>query len=250
MQRIRKMAKNFRLYINEELAPNISISLNEEQTHYLKNVVKYNLGETLNCFDNKNGEFACQITNISKKNIIITVLNKTKDFQQSPDIWLLFAPLKKDKTDFVIEKATELGCRKIIPIITQYTITNNIKTERYIAQSIEASEQCRRTDLPIIESPQKLENIIASWDKDRPLYFMDETLQSTPFLTLLQNNINISKGAILVGPEGGFSEAELTLLRKQSFTQGATLGPRILRAETAVASALSCWQLILGDWSK
>lgn len=241
------MAKNFRLYIASNLKDEKNITLNEEQSHYLKNVVKYNVGETLHCFDGKNGEFLCQITEISKKAVTLSVLNKVKDFSPCPDIWLLFAPLKKDKTDFVIEKATELGCRKIIPTLTRYTITNNIKTERYITQSIEAAEQCRRTDLPEITPSQKLEDVLNNWDKNRPLYFMDETLQSLPFAELLSKETS-SLAAVLIGPEGGFSSEELTLLRKLPFTKGATLGPRILRAETAVAAALSCWQMFKGDW--
>lgn len=241
------MAKNFRLYIASDLTTKADITLNEEQSHYIKNVVKYNVGETLHCFDNKNGEFLCEITEIGKKAVTLSILNKIKDFSPCPDIWLLFAPLKKDKTDFVIEKATELGCRKIIPTLTKYTITNNIKTDRYIAQSIEAAEQCRRTDLPEIAPAQKLEDILNNWDKNRPLYFMDETLQSLPFAELLSKETS-NTAAILIGPEGGFSLEELNLLRNHSFAKGATLGPRILRAETAVAAALSCWQMIKGDW--
>ena len=116
-----------------------------------------------------------------------------------------------------------------------------------MAQSIEAAEQCRRTDLPLIEQPQKLTDMLKSWDTSRTLYFMDETLTSAPFIDLLQQE-KTNKAAILVGPEGGFSETELTLLRNLPFAKGATLGPRILRAETAVAAALSSWQLIAGDW--
>lgn len=243
------MAKNFRLYTNEELATEKDIILNEEQTHYLKNVVKYAINDTLNCFDNKNGEFSCQIIEYNKKATTIRVLKKIKEYTPCPDIWLLFAPLKKDKTDFVIEKATELGCRKIIPVITQYTNTTNIKTERYIAQSIEASEQCRRTDLPEIESPIAFTKFINAWDPSRTLFFMDETLESLPFSAQIAANNN-KKAAILIGPEGGFSKEELNLLRMASFAKGATLGPRILRAETAVAAALSCWQMLAGDWSK
>ena len=242
------MAKNFRLYTKEELNIGKTILLDEEQTHYLKNVVKYTINDDILCFDNQNGEFLCKITNIGKKTIQISVQSKTKDYISCPDIWLLFAPLKKDKTDFVIEKATELGVKKIIPTITRYTITNNIKTERYIAQSIEASEQCRRTDLPEISSAKSLQDILSNWDTSRTLFFMDETLQSKPFIEQLKNT-KTSKSAILIGPEGGFSDDELTILRNLPFAKGATLGPRILRAETAVASALSCWQMILGDWS-
>ena len=242
------MAKNFRLYLSEELNLGKNVTLNENQTHYLKNVVKYALNDTLNCFDNKNGEFLCQISTINKKNIVLTFIKKTKDFTRSPDIWLLFAPLKKDKTDFVIEKATELGCRAILPVITKHTITANIKTERYIAQSIEAAEQCRRTDLPQVLPPASLEDTLKNWEKDRILYFMDETLESQNFLAILTQNKS-KKAAVLIGPEGGFSPEELTHLRKLPFAKGATLGPRILRAETAATAALACWQMIAGDWS-
>lgn len=243
------MAKNFRLYTEQELQINNTIELEEDKTHYLKNVVKYQIGDQILCFDNKNGEFTCQIIDLGKKKSSLKVLHKNKDKYICPDIWLLFAPLKKDKTDFVIEKATELGCRKIIPTITKYTITNNIKTSRYIAQSIEAAEQCRRTDIPEINKPEELTTLLKNWQNDRILYFMDETLQSNSFLKILQENPT-TKAAILIGPEGGFSEEELSLLRQYPFCKGATLGPRILRAETAVAASLSCWQLISGDWSK
>jgi len=241
------MTKNFRLYIQESLIPKKEFFLNEEQTHYLKNVVKYTVGETISCFDNKSGEFLCEIIELNKKSTRLNVLEKIKDFSLCPDLWLLFAPLKKDKTDIVIEKATELGCRQIIPVITQYTNTTNIKTERYVAQSIEASEQCRRTDLPTISQPQNLLKLLADWDTSRTLFFMDETLNSEPFYNILQTKPN-KKAAVLVGPEGGFSKDELSVLRKSSFACGATLGPRILRAETAAVAALSCWQMIAGDW--
>ncbi len=243
----KKMVKNFRLYTEEELETNKTIFLNEQQTHYLKNVVKISNQDTLHCFDNKNGEFLCELININKKNTEILVKEKTKEYKQAPDIWLLFAPLKKDKTDFVIEKATELGVRKIIPTLTTHTITSNIKTDRYLAQAIEASEQSRRTDIPEISFPETLQNIIQNWDSSRTLFFMDETLESKPFIEELKNT-KTTKSAILIGPEGGFSTNELATLRKLPFAKGATLGPRILRAETAVAAALSCWQATLGDW--
>ena len=243
------MAKTFRLYTKEELQPNKTFLLNEEQTHYLKNVVKYSPKDTLLCFDNKRGEFLCDIVAFNKKTAEVTIKSQTKDFSPCPDIWLLFAPLKKDKTDFVIEKATELGVKKIIPTLTRYTITTNIKTERYIQQAIEASEQSRRTDIPEISSPATLDELLSKWDTTRTLFFMDETLESPSFLEQLQQTPS-SPSAILIGPEGGFSTEELSILKSKSFAKGATLGPRILRAETAALSALSCWQMILGDWRK
>ena len=242
------MAKKFRIYTNEELKLGKTITLNEEQTHYLKNVVKYAVSDELLCFDNKNGEFLCIIKELNKKNTLIDVIKQTKPFTPCPDIWLLFAPLKKDNTDFVIEKATELGVKKIIPINTRYTNSSNIKLERFIAQSIEASEQCRRTDLPEISPLTNLSEILKNWDTSRSLFFMDETLDSKPFIEVLKTTKN-HKSAILIGPEGGFSPEELTQLRNLDYAIGATLGPRILRAETAVCASLSCWQMFLGDWS-
>lgn len=243
------MAKNFRLYINQPLSRGKTVTLPPMQAHYLKNVVKYAPGNQLSCFDNESGEFLAEITELGKQHAQLKILTQTKPFSRCPDIWLLFAPLKKDKTDFVIEKATELGCRKIIPVITRQTNTQNIKTERYIAQSIEAAEQCRRTDIPEICPPCPLADMLASWDAARTLFFMDETLQSADFMTVLTEN-KTSEAALLIGPEGGFTTEELATLRSLPFAKGAALGPRILRAETAVAAALSCWQLICGDWRK
>ena len=177
------------------------------------------------------------------------IADKIKPFYACPDIWLLFTPLKKDCTDFVIEKATELGCRRILPVITEHTNTINIKIDRYLAQSIEAAEQCRRTDIPEIAAPQALDTLLTNWDSQRTLFYMDETLNSPSYYTVLQNN-PANKAAVLIGPEGGFSPRELATLHNASFARGATLGSRILRAETAALAALSCWQLISGDWSK
>lgn len=243
------MSQTIRLYIKEPLAQNKIITLDEEQTHYLKNVIRATQNTPIQCFDNQTGEFSATLISLEKKQGQVQITHQLKKYTPCPDIWLLFAPLKKDKTDFVIEKATELGCRKIQPVITQYTMTKNIRLERYIAQSIEAAEQCRRTDLPEISASKELKEILRTWDKERPLFFMDESLQSKNFLTILKENPS-NKAALLIGPEGGFSNEEQETLRSLTFAKGATLGPRILRAETAVAAALSCWQMISGDWSK
>ena len=159
---------------------------------------------------------------------------------------MLFAPVKKDQTDFIIQKATELGAAKIMPVITARTIADKVKKERFMAQSIEAAEQCRRVDLPIIADAEPLNKVLKNWDKERILYFMDETGQSPcAAKAFLPHN---PKAALLIGPEGGFSAAELNALRALPFAQGAVLGKRILRAETAVAAALSVWQSVAGDW--
>ena len=150
-------------------------------------------------------------------------------------------------TDFIIEKACELGIRKIVPAITEHTISDRIKTERYLAQAIEACEQCRRVDIPEISKPVGLPALLDSWNPQRILYYMDETGNGANLYQTFSRKHQ--PAAILVGPEGGFSREELNLLAAQSFTQGVSLGPRILRAETAVAVSLACWQAICGDWS-
>jgi len=234
-----------RLYINQNLDTAETVNPSEEQIHYLNNVLRTCDGDKIAVFDGKNGEYIFKINKTGKKNIILKKIEKCRDFYLPPDLWLLFAPVKKDKTDFIIQKACELGVRKIIPTITQRTICERIKIERYQAQVIEACEQCRRVDVPEIHIPITLNDVIKGWDK-RKLFFMDETGNG--------NNINNSfssspaEAAILVGPEGGFAEKELAMLRSLNFAQGVSMGVRIMRAETAVTAALSCWQAICGDW--
>ena len=235
-----------RLYISQALAVNQKVVLEAQQSHYLLNVMKLKKGEILNCFDNQSGEYSCELLEISKKQAVLEVKNREKEYMQCPDIWLLFAPVKKDNTDFIIQKATELGVRKIIPVLTKYTITERVKKERFSAQSIEAAEQCRRTDLPEIADIVKLEELLNNWDKKRTLYYMDESLSGQSVKEIFPKAP--VPCAILVGPEGGFSEKEFAILKKLPFSMAVSLGNRILRAETAVVAALSCWQAMSGDW--
>lgn len=243
------MQKNMgqiRLYIPTHLEVGQQISLEEKQSHYLLHVMKLTVGDTINCFDNQSGEYCCEIYKAGKKQIEIKVLSQNKPFSPVPDVWLLFAPVKKDNTDFIIQKATELGVKKIIPVITKHTISERVKVERFEMQAIEASEQCRRTDIPEISAPVKFDDIIAKWDATRKLYYMDETLNGITVAQAFQTANEPC--AIIVGPEGGFSEKELQTLNQKDFTVGVSLGKRILRAETAVVASLSCWQALSGDW--
>lgn len=244
---MKKKAK-IRLFSESPLQSGSQVLLNEKQSHYLLNVMKLSAGDEVLAFDNIHGEFLCQIEPISKKNCALLVIEQTRIFSPCPDIWLLFAPVKKDQTDFIIQKATELGASKIMPVITIRTIAEKIKRDRFEAQSIEAAEQCRRVDIPEIFEAQHLNKLLDSWDPSRTLYFMDETgLGETVNKAFSPSQ---KKAAILVGPEGGFSEEELDKLRKLPFAKGAVLGKRILRAETAVAAALTAWQMLAGDWQE
>jgi 16S rRNA (uracil1498-N3)-methyltransferase len=237
-----------RVFSREELATGKQLQLDDKQSHYLVNVMRLTEKSVFFMFDGKNGEFSVTVTRIKHKTLTAIVGEKVADFYASPDIWLLFAPLKKDNTDLVIQKATELGVRKIIPIITAYTNSEKVRTERFRLQSIEAAEQSRRQDIPEICEPKELQKVINDWPNDRVLFFLNEKGNTADFLSVLQNNKG--KAAVLVGPEGGFSQTEAASLLQKDFIRSIFLGKRILRAETAVISALSCWQAVNGDWQE
>lgn len=242
-------APKIRLYSNQELSTQQEFTIADSQAHYILNVMRLSLGDKLRCFDGKSGEYECDIVAANKKTCTLRAQEKIRDFESSPNIWILFAPVKKDQTDYIIQKSTELGVSKIIPTITQRTISEKIKKERFIAQAIEASEQCRRLDLPEIEDSISLEKLLSTWDSNRKLYFMDETGKGNTVYNIFGNIKELNQpAAILVGPEGGFDDKELEKLRSLSYTQGISLGKRILRAETAVATSLACWQAFCGDW--
>lgn len=241
-----------RLFVDFPLEVGKVLPLSDAQSHYLIHVMKLGLHDNVLVFDGQNGEFLAFVTQISKKEVILSVLEKTRAFCSCPDIWLLFAPLKKDQTDFVVQKATELGVARIMPVITQFSITEKAKTERFKAQAIEACEQCRRLDVPTICEPIQLLKLLDNWDKGRTLFFLDETRQAQSVSQVFSwaKEQNIHHAALLVGPEGGFSAEELDMLRALKFAKGVALGPRILRAETAAAAALACWQAMCGDWDE
>ncbi len=244
-----RLKNKIRLYTDTSLILGRIIELNPQDSHYLCNVMRLTKGAALNCFNAKDGEYECQIVTADKKHCSIRVDFRVNNSILAPDIWLLFAPLKKDKTDFVIEKATELGVHTIVPIITQNTIAEKVRTERFSAQAKEAAEQCERTDIPIIKEAVRLKDLLCAWPQERRLFFLDETLSGKDCLELF-NAYKNQPAAILVGPEGGFSSEEKELIDSLPFACGVSLGPRILRAETAACAALSIWQAVCGDWSK
>lgn len=245
-----KKTPKIRLYANSPLSIGMEWVPDTGQIHYLLNVLRMENGDELKLFDNQSGEYIGVISQISKKSCVIHILDKTREMERSPDLWLLFAPIKKDKTDFIISGATELGVRKIIPVITKRTISERVKKERFEAQVIEASEQSRRLDVPEITEAYTLEKILKEWPQNRILYFMDESGQGGIIADIFGKADKQQSAAILVGPEGGFSDEELKTLRGLSFACGVSMGKRILRAETAVQAALSCWQALCGDWQK
>lgn len=235
-----------RLYYKENLnGVGQFVEFDEKQSRYLGNVLRLRAGDEIYLFDGKNGEYKAELTEINKKSVRAVLRKKSREMQASPDIWLLFAPLKKDKTDMVLQKAVELGVSRIMPVQTAFTNAEKVRLERYEAQTIEAAEQCRRLDLPEISNVQALDKILENWNAERTLFFLDERGAGGKITEAMPG---CKKAAIIIGPEGGFSESEAQKLRSLSFVKSVSLGRRILRAETAAIAALACWQSINGDW--
>ena len=235
-----------RLYVAEALAEGGQMSLLEKQVHYLGNVLRKKEGDVIRVFNGRDGEWSAHILTLTKKHGDLSLLEEIRAPHKCPDITLCFAPIRKHRTNFIIEKATELGVRTLQPVITARTQLPKFNVKKALLQAIEAAEQTERLDIPQIAMPQKLSDMIESWD-NRMLIFADEAGDAFPAL----NALGTLKGpaAILIGPEGGFTPQEREQLRSQSFVKPVSLGPRILRADTAALSLLTLWQAVQGDWS-
>ena len=245
------MNKNIsiRLFCEVTLTVGERINLETEQSHYLKNVMRCKIGEKILVFDNYTGEYEAEIVNIHKRFIDIEILEKTKPRCIPGDVWLIFCPLKKSRTDFLLEKSTELGVRKFLPTLSDKTQTKTISLNRCRKNIVEAVEQCGGTFIPEISPISSLSKVIEQQPEDRILIFCDETLESKSINECLFLE-RPQKVAVLVGPEGGFSHGERKLLRTKKNILPVSLGNRILRAETAAVSALTMWHGMAGDWLK
>ena len=240
-----------RLYVEADLAPDALCALSAEHAHYLHNVMRKSVGTQIAVFNGRDGCYLSEITELSRKQGVIRCLSQQEAQWSSPDLWLLFAPVKKARLDFMAQKATELGVSAIWPVRTEYCQVKAIKDERLMANAIEAAEQTERLDLPEIHPFTDLKEVLDSWPEDRVLIFCDERLAGdhNGDAVRILSQIQIDKAAILVGPEGGFSMIEKQMITKLSHVISISLGPRILRADTAALSALTLYQAIQGDWS-
>lgn len=234
-----------RLYVNHDLAPGQSIALTREQSNYLFAVMRLAVGVQVSLINGRDGEFLSEVVVANKKNGILVCGDQVKPLQMPPDLWLLFAPVKKDRTSYIVEKATEMGVRRIVPVMTEYTHSDRIRWDKMQLQVVEATEQCGGTFVPEIAELEKLPDVLASWPDDRQLLYCDETLAGAA-ATL--TGAGPGKWAILIGPEGGFSDTERKAIAALPNATRISLGPRILRAETAAVAALALWQAQFGDW--
>jgi 16S rRNA (uracil1498-N3)-methyltransferase len=232
-----------RLFVRSRLSEGAHVELNAAQANYLGNVMRLGEGADLLVFDGQTGEWLARIAETGKKRMTLSIERKTREPEIVPDVWLAFAPVKRAQTDWLVEKATELGAERLLPVITQRTIAERVKLERLESIAIEAAEQCGRTRLPEIADPVGLKKLLARRDAERPLYFADEGGGEAAAKAFERG-----PALILIGPEGGFTDEERRLVRKTENAVPISLGPRILRAETAALAALAAYMAVAGDW--
>jgi 16S rRNA (uracil1498-N3)-methyltransferase len=233
-----------RLYVEQRLGEGVVLTLEGPQANYLAAVMRLGPGAQVKLFDDRTGEWLAEIAEAAKKRVSLRIARQLREREPVPDLWLLFAPIKRGRIDWIAEKATELGVARLVPVITQRTIVDRTKSDRLFAHMIEAAEQCERTALPELAEPQKLDDLLRSWPEGRTLFFADEG-GGEPMISAVAPG----PAAILVGPEGGFTEAERAAIRALPQARPVSLGPRILRADTAAIAAVSLWMGMAGDWN-
>jgi 16S rRNA (uracil1498-N3)-methyltransferase len=231
------------LFVRAALGEDPRVELDAGQANYLGNVMRLGEGSELLVFDGSSGEWLARIAQAGKKRMVLAVERRTREAEDIPDVWLAFAPVKRNQTDWLVEKATELGVAKIIPVMTQRTIAERVKLERLEAIAVEAAEQCGRTRIPDIADPLPLKKLLETRDADRTLYFADEAGGEA-----VAAAFRPGAALILTGPEGGFTDEERAAIRAATNAVPISLGPRILRAETAALAALAAYMTVAGDW--
>lgn len=241
-----------RLFVEDRLGPGTTIALGELRAHYLADVLRLKAGAPIYVFNGRDGEWRTRIVTLERRMATLVVEALAVPQTSEPNLWLLFAPIKRQRIDFVAEKASELGCAVIWPVFTHHTAMTRVNIERLRANAIEAAEQCERLAVSEVREAAPLAAALASWPSERRLIVCDETAGAPPALATLarvrEEQRATRSWAVLIGPEGGFSDAELDSLRKLPFVTTIGLGPRVLRADTAAVAALAIWQAVFGDW--
>ena len=232
-----------RLYVERDLSTETLVELTGNPANYFANVLRLKEGAQVKLFDDRTGEWLAEVAETGRKRVSLRLVAHLRDREPAPDLWLLFAPIKKGRIDWLVEKATELGVARLMPVLTQRTIVDRLNLERLRSHAIEAAEQCERTALPALEEPRKLQAVLGAWPSDRTLFFADEN-GGEP----LAQAAALGPAAILIGPEGGFTDEEREAIRR--IGRPVSLGPRILRAETAAAAAIAVWMAAAGDWAE
>ncbi len=236
-----------RLFVEARLSAGAGVTLEREATNYLINVLRLGNGSEILLFNGRDGEWRASIDAFDKRSCTLVCQEQTRSQERGPDIDYLFAPLKRARLDYMVQKATEMGAARLRPVLTQHTVADRVNLERMRANVIEAAEQCGILNVPDVLEVEKLGKIVADWDPSRLLIFCDEMSDVADPIAALREE-PADKFAVLIGPEGGFSADEQRLLRAQPFTRTISLGPRILRADTAAVAALAAVNIAVGDW--
>ncbi len=230
-----------RLFVGSPLATGGEVALDGAQANYLLNVLRLKPGAAVRVFDDASGEYGAALVSAGRRDARLAIGERLRGREAVPDLWLLAAPVKRARIDWLAEKACELGVARLVPVLTRRTVIDRLNLERLRAHMIEAAEQCGRTALPGLAEPERLDALLGGWPAERALYFADET-GGVPFVPAP------GPAAILIGPEGGFESHERAAIRALPRAVGISLGPRILRAETAALAAVSLWMAAAGDW--
>ncbi|MGB5835452.1 MAG: 16S rRNA (uracil(1498)-N(3))-methyltransferase [Albidovulum sp.] len=235
-----------RLCVDQPLGAGQSVQLTEAQAHYLFGVMREGPGTRLLAFNGQDGEWLAEVAEAGKRKGVLICQEQTRPQSAPPDLWLMFAPIKKARTDFIVEKAVELGVAHLVPVQTAFTNSDRLRRDKAEAHIREAAEQCGAVCLPTLSDPISLTRLLAGWDPARRILWADESRAGAA-----QTLAGAAPGpwAILIGPEGGFSESERGTLRALPFVLPMSLGPRILRAETAALAVITLWQAQFGDWT-
>jgi 16S rRNA (uracil1498-N3)-methyltransferase len=237
-----------RLFVAGPLAAGAAVRIEGNPAHYLTRVMRVAAGDIVILCDDVTGEWAARVVDAGKRDVVLEVVENLRVREAVPDLWLCPALLKKDRFDLILEKATELGAARIQPVVTRRCVADKLNLERARIITTEAAEQCARTALPELVDPVKLDALLASWPNDRVLFFADENGGEHAAEAFASLGSNGAKAAILTGPEGGFDAAERAAIRAHPAARAITLGPRILRGETAAIAALAVWMATAGDW--
>lgn len=236
-----------RLFVKVPLRAGAAVELEAEQAHYLGNVLRLKQGARLLVFNGKDGEWCAELSAIGKKKAQLLLEHQTRPQEEGPDLHYLFAPLKRARLDYMAQKATEMGASVLRPVITRHTVAERVKVDRLLANAIEAAEQCGILRVPEVTEPEKLGPVLADWDERRLLIFADEAAPHASPIEALKAS-RPRPLAVLIGPEGGFEREERAALLAKPFVLPISLGPRVMRADTAAVAALALVNAALGDW--
>jgi 16S rRNA (uracil1498-N3)-methyltransferase len=237
-----------RLFVEVPLAAGAKVKPDEAQAHYLLHVMRSRLGTRVALFNGIDGEWRASIVEVTRRGCTLLCETESEAQAEVPDLWLAFAPIKKIPADYLAQKATELGAKVLQPVITNRTVARRVNLERMRANAIEAAEQSGRLSVPEIREPVALDALLRSWPSARRLLFCDEGGDAPPIAEVLNQQPGQTPWGMLTGPEGGFDPQERAAIRQCAFVLPVTLGPRIMRADTAALAGLAVWQSICGDW--